>query len=82
MKVEGIKEVVLNDAVTEMTITIDRELNGGDLNGLVLIDFAILAMNYQVMNGVTKEEDFEFDVVLVDKKTGEVFDTESIHDED
>ena len=82
MNVEAIKDVVLNDSVTEMTVTIDRELNGGDLKGLVLIDFAILAMDYQIMNGVTTEEDFDFQVVLVDEKTGEVFDTISIHDED
>lgn len=80
MDIEFIKGASMNDTVTELTVVIDQSMYDGDMEGLVLMDFAFHAMPYQVMNGVT-EEDFDFEVVLVDSETGEEFERTSVHDE-
>src|SRR5690625_4614536 len=75
-----IKEASMNDTVTELSVTIDQSIYDGDMEGLVLLDFALHAMPYQLLNGVT-EESFNFEVVLIDSETGEEFERTSIHDE-
>lgn len=80
MDVNFIKEASMNEDATELFVLIDQSAYDGGMGGLVLMDFALHAMSYQIMNGVT-EETFDFAVVFIDSETGEEFERTSIHDE-
>lgn len=80
MDVESITDISMNDDVTKLTVSINQELYDEYMNGLVLMDFALYASMFQMMNGLS-EEDFDFEVVLVDDKTGEEIERTSVYDE-
>ncbi|WP_210467968.1 hypothetical protein [Sporosarcina sp. 6E9] len=80
MEIESITEIAMNEDVTELTVSINQDLYDEYMNGLVLMDFALYASMFQMMNGVS-EADFDFQVVLVDDKTGEEFKRTSVYDE-
>lgn len=47
---------------------------------MVLEDFSLYGIQYQVMNGIVVK-DMDFEVVFVDDKTGEEFERTSVFDE-
>lgn len=75
--IESIEEVSMNDNATELLVTVDRNLYKGDMDGLVLMDFSLHAISYQMLNGVTEEE-CDFAVVMIDSDRGEEFERTSL----
>lgn len=80
MEIDIIEDIKMNEDATELLVDIDSDKYDGDMEGIVLMDFALFAMPYQIMNGVTEDE-FDFEVVLIDRKTGEEIERTSVHDE-
>lgn len=80
MDIESIKEVSLNDNATELIVTVDRNLYKGDMEWLVLMDFSLHAMSYQILNGFSEDE-CDFAVVMIDHDRGEEFERMLLEEE-
>ncbi len=75
-ELKAIQELKFNDTFTELIVVVNQDLPDDGLEDWILEQFAETAFAYQMQNGV-KGEEFIFDIVYVDHKTGKEFNRRS-----